>query len=92
MAQPHGSGGISRALGRYIVLGQIRDCDPVTTATQFNWMMGASTNAAMLLGDAGIPSQPGLHAHAHETVRIFLSAYAMPGSAEIRSADLPAAT
>lgn len=80
---------IARALAHYIALGQIRDCDPVGAATQFNWMvMGAPTNAAMLLGDAGIPSQPELDAHAHEAVRIFLTAYAAPAGA----GDLPSAT
>lgn len=72
---------IARALAHYIAIGQIRQCDPVDAATQFNWMvMGAPTNSAMLLGDSGIPSQPELHAHAHEAVRIFLSAYGVPSS------------
>lgn len=68
---------IAQALAHYIANGQIRDCDPHSAATQFNWMvMGAPTSAAMLLGDSGIPSRSELHAHAHEAVRIFLSAYA----------------
>lgn len=84
---------IARALAHYMALGQIRDCDPLRAATQFNWMvMGAPTNAAMLLGDAGIPSRSELHAHAHEAVRIFLAAYAMPDSAVTRAVDPPAAT
>ncbi|KJS21225.1 MAG: TetR family transcriptional regulator [Hoeflea sp. BRH_c9] len=72
---------IARALGHYISIGQIRECDPHLAATQFNWMvMGAPTNAAMLLGDSGIPSQSELHAHALEAVRIFLSAYGVPST------------
>lgn len=84
---------IARALAHYIALGQIRDCDPIQAATQFNWMvMGAPTNAAMLLGDAGIPSRSELHAHAHEAVRIFLAAYAMPAAADTGAGDPPRAT
>jgi len=83
---------ISRALDHYIATGQIRTCDPDRAATQFNWMvMGAPTSAAMLLGDSAIPSGPELEAHALEVVRIFLSAYAMPGHGG-GSSDMPAST
>ncbi|PIE09032.1 MAG: TetR family transcriptional regulator, partial [Rhodobacterales bacterium] len=37
---------------------------------------GAPTNSAMFLGDAGIPSKAALKAHARESVRIFLAAFA----------------
>ncbi|SOE08628.1 TetR family transcriptional regulator [Hoeflea halophila] len=79
---------VARALARYKAIGQIRDCDPLGAATQFNWMvMGAPTNAAMLLGDSGIPSRSELDAHAREAVRIFLAAYGMPSGAGGRAAD-----
>ncbi|KGF68471.1 TetR family transcriptional regulator [Hoeflea sp. BAL378] len=69
---------IARALAHYIAIGQIRDCDPARAAAQFNWLvMGAPTNAAMLLGDEAIPSRAELHAHAGEAVRIFLCAHAV---------------
>lgn len=85
---------LTRALAHYISNGQIRDCDPAQAANQFNWIvMGAPTNAAMFLGDSGIPSPPELHAHALEAVRIFLSAYASPGQARSGAAgELPKPT
>ncbi|WP_417434195.1 TetR/AcrR family transcriptional regulator [Hoeflea sp.] len=84
---------VARALAHYMALGQIRDCDPFGAATQFNWMvMGAPTNAAMLLGDSAIPSRSELYAHAHEAVRIFLSAYAMPADADAGAVVPPEAT
>lgn len=84
---------VGRALAHYIVLGQIRTCDPVRAAQQFNWLvMGAPTNAAMLLGDSGIPSRQELLAHALEAVRIFLAAYAMPGFTSDRAPPGPLET
>ena len=84
---------VGRALAHYIALGQIRACDPERAATQFNWLvMGAPTNAAMLLGDSGIPSRDELTAHAHEAVRIFLAAYALPGFAGEGAPPGPAGT
>lgn len=69
---------LTRALAHYTAIGQLRTPDPEVAATQFNWLvMGAPTNAAMLLGDAGIPGKEALRAHARESVRIFLSAYAV---------------
>lgn len=67
---------LSRACAHYTRLGELATPDPAAAGTQFNWMlMGAPTNAAMLLGDAGLPDAEQIKAHAAETVRIFLAAY-----------------
>lgn len=67
---------IRLAIEHYTKIGQIVAYDPQAAATQFNWLiMGEPTNAAMLLGDEGIPHHEALHAHAREAVRIFLCAY-----------------
>ena len=67
---------LARAFAHYTALGQLQTPDPVAAATHFNWiLMGAPTNAAMLLGDAGIPAKDRLAAHAVECVRIFLCAF-----------------
>jgi AcrR family transcriptional regulator len=67
---------LARAFAHYALIGQLATPDPVAAATRFNWMlMGAPTNAAMLLGDAGIPDRADILGHAAETVRIFLRAY-----------------
>jgi TetR/AcrR family transcriptional regulator, mexJK operon transcriptional repressor len=67
---------LARVFAHYTLIGQLATPDPVKAATQFNWMlMGAPTNAAMLLGDDGIPDRPEILCHAAETVRIFLCAY-----------------
>jgi TetR/AcrR family transcriptional regulator, mexJK operon transcriptional repressor len=69
---------LTRALKHYSSIGQIRVANPVVAATHFNWLvMGAPTNAAMFLGDKGIPSKAQLRAHAREAVRIFLCGYAV---------------
>jgi TetR/AcrR family transcriptional regulator, mexJK operon transcriptional repressor len=69
---------LTRALKHYSSIGQIKVRDPVAAATHFNWLvMGAPTNAAMFLGDKGIPSKAQLRAHAREAVRIFLCGYAV---------------
>lgn len=50
--------------------------DPVVAATHFNWLvMSAPLNAAMLLGDRGIPAPADLRRQAEDGVRIFLAAY-----------------
>ncbi len=68
---------LTRAFEHYTRIGQLETPDPVVAATQFNWIvMGAPTNAAMFLGDEGIPGEYALRAHAGESVRIFLCAYA----------------
>ncbi|KPA99874.1 TetR/AcrR family transcriptional regulator [Ahrensia marina] len=68
---------LARACEHYTSIGELDTPDPHKAATQFNWMlMGAPTNAAMLLGDEGIPDQKQLREHADEAVRIFLRAYA----------------
>ena len=67
---------IERILEHYVAIGQLGDIDCYEAATHFNWIvMGAPTNRAMLLGDAGIPSRTEMAAHAKEAVRIFVSAY-----------------
>lgn len=50
--------------------------DPIVAATHFNWLvMSAPLNAAMLLGDRGIPKPAELRRQAEDGVRIFLAAY-----------------
>ena len=50
--------------------------DPVVAATHFNWLvMSAPLNAAMLLGDRGIPKAAELRRQAEDGVRVFLAAY-----------------
>ena len=50
--------------------------DPIVAATHFNWLvMSAPLNAAMLLGDRGIPRPAELRRHADDGVRVFLAAY-----------------
>jgi AcrR family transcriptional regulator len=67
---------IARAIEHYSRIGELRCADATEAATQFNWLvMGGPTNAAMMLGDKGIPSKIRLKAHAQESVRIFLSAF-----------------
>jgi TetR/AcrR family transcriptional regulator, mexJK operon transcriptional repressor len=74
---------LTRALEHYTSMGQIRTPDPAVAATHFNWIvMGAPTNAAMFLGDRGIPSKAQLCAHARESVRIFLCGYGVQAEAE----------
>ena len=76
-------GGPRRAIGmladlfaRLTADGLLAVDDPVTAATQFNWLvMSAPLNQAMLLGDAGIPKPADLRRHAAESVRVFLKAY-----------------
>lgn len=66
----------ARAFAHYRKTGQLQLADPTEAATYFNWiLMGAPTNAAMLLGDAALPGPEARRRHARETVRIFLSAY-----------------
>lgn len=73
---------LARAFAHYTKNGQLGTPDPAAAAVQFNWIvMGAPTNAAMLLGDDGIPAPAQLRSHAREAVRIFLCAYGTPVSA-----------
>lgn len=66
----------TRAVEHFASIGEMQCDDHAAAATQFNWLlMGAPTNSAMLLGDAGIPSKATLTAHARESVRIFLTAF-----------------
>jgi TetR/AcrR family transcriptional regulator, mexJK operon transcriptional repressor len=56
--------------------GVLQVLDPVTAATQFNWLvMSAPVNQAMLLGDDGIPTAPELDRHIESAVQVFLAAY-----------------
>lgn len=67
---------MERAFVHYTRIGQLATPDPTSAAVQFNWiLMAAPTNAAMLLGDAGIPKPAELRSHAEEAVRIFLCAF-----------------
>lgn len=76
-------GGPRRAVGMLAALferlaadGLIDIDDPVTAATQFNWMvMSVPLNQAMLLGDDAIPKSAELKRHAAQGVRLFLRAY-----------------
>jgi TetR/AcrR family transcriptional regulator, mexJK operon transcriptional repressor len=53
--------------------------DPMRAASHFNWLvMSQAINQAMLLGDAGIPSNAELRRDAAEGVRVFLAAYGAP--------------
>jgi len=68
---------VAHACSHYTDTGELYAPDAQKAATQFNWLvMGAPTNAAMLLGDDGIPERNQLQEHAAEAVRIFLCAYA----------------
>lgn len=50
--------------------------DPMLAASHFNWLvMSAPLNQAMLLGDAGIPTDEELRRYADAGVRVFLAAY-----------------
>jgi TetR/AcrR family transcriptional regulator, mexJK operon transcriptional repressor len=56
--------------------GALRVVDPVTAATQFNWLiMSAPVNQAMLLGDDRTPTAPDLDRHIESAVQVFLAAY-----------------
>ena len=61
---------------RFAARGLLRLGDPMTAASQFNWLvMAEPLNRAMLLGDAAIPGPDELRRHAEEGVRAFLAAY-----------------
>ena len=67
---------LATAIAHYVGIGELRCTDPTSAAVSLNWLiMGGPTNAAMMLGDVGIPSRPELEAHARENVRIFLAAF-----------------
>lgn len=70
---------LAAAIAYYAGLGELHCTDPTSTAIRLNWLiMGGPTNAAMMLGDTGIPSKLELEAHARESVRIFLAAFGAP--------------
>lgn len=67
---------LKRAIDHFTRIGALRCDDPNSAAEHFNWLvMGGPTNAAMFLGNAGIPSKSALEAHARESVGIFLAAF-----------------
>lgn len=67
---------VARACAHYTSIGELNAPDAQKAATQFNWLvMGAPINAAMLLGNDGIPSDKDQRDHAREAVRIFMCAY-----------------
>ena len=67
----------ARAIRHYQASADLRACDPLTAAKQFNWLlMGEPVNSAMLLGDDGLPSGSEIRHHAQACVDLFLSAYA----------------
>ena len=79
---------LTRAIDHYTQVGELSALDPHNAAIQFNWIvMGAPTNAAMLLGDAGIATERELRSHAQEAVRIFLCAYQINHNAGIQTAN-----
>jgi TetR/AcrR family transcriptional repressor of mexJK operon len=56
--------------------GDLIVADARSAATFFNWLlMGGPANDVMLLGEAGVPTEAELKAHAREAVRIFLAAF-----------------
>lgn len=76
---------LATAISHYAGVGELRGTDPIAAAISLNWLiMGGPTNAAMMLGDASIPSRPELEAHACESVRIFLTAFGEPSKAQTR--------
>ncbi len=55
----------TRAVKHFSSIGELLCEDHAAAANHFNWLlMGAPTNSAMFLGDAGIPSKAALKAHA----------------------------
>jgi TetR/AcrR family transcriptional regulator, mexJK operon transcriptional repressor len=56
--------------------GLLRIDDPWTAAQHYNWLvMSEAINAAMLLGDAAMPSVAQMKGYARDGVRVFLAAY-----------------
>jgi TetR/AcrR family transcriptional repressor of mexJK operon len=49
--------------------------DPLLAAQQFNWLVLAPLNAAMLLGEDAVETEMDVHAVADDAVRVFLAAY-----------------
>lgn len=56
--------------------GWVQAPDPAVAAEQLNWLvMGAPTNAAMFLGENGVPTPVEQKAHIRDAVAVFLAAY-----------------
>jgi AcrR family transcriptional regulator len=67
---------MSERFTRLTGLGLLETHDPDAAARSFNWLVvAAPLNAAMMLGDAGIPGPTELRQVAAEASRVFLSAY-----------------
>ena len=67
---------LATAIAHYAGMRELNCTDPKSAAVTLNWLiMGGPTNAAMMLGDSGIPSRSELEAHARESVRIFLTSF-----------------
>jgi AcrR family transcriptional regulator len=61
--------------GDFIEKGWLRDADPQTAASFFNWLVMSPVNEAMLLGD-GVPrDDETIRRHCAEATRVFLAAY-----------------
>jgi TetR/AcrR family transcriptional regulator, mexJK operon transcriptional repressor len=76
----HGPGrtiaALSEAFSALDTRGALHVADPVTAATQFNWLvMSAPVNQAMLLGDDHALTTEELDHHVDGAVRVFLAAY-----------------
>jgi AcrR family transcriptional regulator len=66
----------AKVLARLSAQGHLTVDDPLTAASQFNWLiMSEPLNRAMLLGDEAIPKPAALRRHTAEGVRAFLAAY-----------------
>lgn len=67
---------MSERFARLTRAGLLGASDPDAAARSFNWLaMGQPLTAAMMLGDAGLPSAAERAALAAEATRVFLAAY-----------------
>jgi AcrR family transcriptional regulator len=91
---------LSEAFADLDARGALLAADPVTAATQFNWLvMSAPLNQAMLLGDDRTPTAAELDHHVEGAVQVFLAAYGparcpreSPNSSETLTASDPGAS
>ncbi|MCS5718529.1 TetR/AcrR family transcriptional regulator [Herbiconiux sp. CPCC 205763] len=66
---------LTTAFSDFIEKGWMRDTDPRTAASFFNWLVMSPINEAMLLGD-DVPRDPeSIRRHCAEATRVFLAAY-----------------
>jgi len=67
---------LAKVLGGLSAKGLLTIDEPMTAASQFNWLiMSGPLNKVMLLGDDAIPKPAALRRHAAECVQMFLAAY-----------------